>query len=240
MYDIAICDDDVSFAASFQGQLCQLLDQRDAAYQVQVFSDPDQLRRAIEDGQRFELLFLDVLFAQAERGITLAGSLREAGCDADVIFMSSAPEFAADSFDVAPLHYLVKPVAEEKLAAALERFLAKNTPYLVRFSTYRGQLQVHLAEVTFFEVFAREIVIHRVNGTKESCAGTLKELEEHLPARAFVRPHRSYLVNLDYITEIVRYHIRVTTGETIPVSQRLYTEVQQAIIDHADRRTVSL
>ena len=240
LYDIAICDDDVAFAASFREQLCQALDARGMEYQVQVFSDPDELRSAIEGGVRFGLLFLDVLFAQTERGITLAASLRQAGCEADVVFMSTSPEFAAASFDVAPLHYLVKPVSEEKLCAALDRFLERNTPYLLRFGTDRGQLQVHLAEVTFFEIFAREIVIHRANGTKESCAGSLKELEEHLPAHTFVRPHRSYLVNLEHITEVARYRIRVSTGETIPVSQKLYAQVQQAIIDHADRQTVSL
>ena len=68
--------------------------------------------------------------------------------------------------------------------------------------------------------------------------GTLKELENRLPANTFVRPHRSYLVNLDQISEIARYMIRVSTGETVPVSQKLYPQVQQAIIRHADQRTV--
>ena len=239
MYDIAICDDDVAFAAAFSAQLTRALDARGVSCSLKTFSDPAALRRAVENGSRFQLLFLDVLFSETERGIHLAESLRETGIDADIVFISSSPAFAVDSFDAAPLHYLLKPIQEDKLDAALSRFLDKNTPYQLRLDKGRGYLQIPLAEVTFFEIFVREIVIHKTNGTKETCVGTLKELEDRLPADTFVRPHRSYLVNLDHISEIVRYKIRVSSGETVPVSQKLYAYVQQAIIHHADRRTVT-
>ena len=230
MFDIAVCDDDAVFAAAFEKQLSRAMDARDVPYRIASFSDPDALLHSVESGDRYELLFLDVLFAQAERGIGLAAALRETGCDADIIFISTSPEFAVASFDVAPLHYLVKPVttkgvveaflvkpiADEKLNTALARFLDKNMPYLLRFRTNRGYVQIYLEEVTFFEIYSREIVIHKINGTKETCVGTLKELEDRLPAHTFVRPHRSYLVNLDRICEIVRYQIRVSTGVRSP------------------------
>lgn len=181
MYDIAICDDDAVFSASFRAQLTRVLDARGVAHRITVFSDPDALQHAVAEGGRFALLFLDILFAETQRGIRLAAALQQAGCRADIIFMSSSPDFAAASFDVSPLHYLLKPVADEKLCAALDRFLDKNAPYLLRFDTSHGYLQVPLAEVTYFEIFIREIVIHKANGTKETCAGTLKELEQRLP-----------------------------------------------------------
>ena len=239
VYDIAICDDDGAFAAAFQEQLTRTLDARGAAYNIAVFSAPDELRRAIACGNRFGLLFLDVLFAERERGLDLAASLRRAGSGVDIVFMSASPDFAAASFDVSPLHYLVKPIRNDKLNAALDRFLAKNAPYFLRLRTHRGYIQVSLNEVTFFEIYSREIVVHKTNGAKESCVGSLTEVEDSLPAQLFVRPHRSYLVNLDHIAEIVRYQIRVSTGEAIPVSQKLYAQIQQAIIRHADRRTAA-
>ena len=238
MYDIAICDDDAAFTASFQEQLSRALADKGAQCAISVYSSPEALRQAVESGRQYRMLFLDVLFAETQQGIALAGALRRQGCDADIVFVSTCPDYAVASFDTAPLYYLVKPVQEEKLSAALSRFLNKNAPYLLRFDTNRGYLQVPLAEVAFFEIFVREIVIHKTSGQKETCVGTLKELENRLPANTFVRPHRSYLVNLDQISEIARYMIRVSTGETVPVSQKLYPQVQQAIIRHADQRTV--
>ena len=236
LYNIAICDDDQVFAASFRARLTEALDSRAISHRIAVYSDPDALQRAVEDGSRYELLFLDVLFAQAERGISLAAALKASGCGADVVFMSSTPDFAAASFDVAPLHYLVKPVSEEKLSSALDRFLDKSAPCLFHFATTRRHLQVPLTEIVYFEIFLRDIVIHKANGTKETCVGTLKDVEDRLPANTFVRPHRSYLVNLDHISEIVRYEIRVSSGETVPVSRKLYAQVQQAIIDRAEQQ----
>lgn len=238
MYEIAICDDDAGFASSFQRQLTRVLEGLGAAGRIAVFPDPDALLQTVQQGARYQLLFLDVLFAGEEKGIRLVSTLRESGCGADIVFMSTCPDYAVDSFDAAPLHYLVKPVADAKLQAAVSRFLDKNAPCLLRLRTHRGHAQLSLPEVAFFEIFVREIVVHKSDGTKQSCVGTLKELEERLPAGGFVRPHRSYLVNLDHIVEIVRYQIRVSTGETLPVSQKLYAQVQQAIIDHADRQTV--
>lgn len=240
MYEIAICDDDAAFAAAFERQLARALERKGAAFHITVYSDPAALQRDVGDGSRYGLLFLDVIFAERERGLRLAAALRQTGCTADIVFMSSEPGFAVDSFDAAPLYYLVKPVSEEKLDAALTRFLDKNALYLLRFDTGRGCLQIPLAEVVFFEIFVRQIVVHKQNGEKETCVGTLKELEDRLPARTFVRPHRSYLVSLDHITEIARYQIRVSTGETIPVSQKLYAQVQQAIVSHASQQTVKL
>lgn len=239
LYNIAVCDDDRAFAEAFRERLIAALGRRDAECAVTLFSDPDELSRSVEEGAWYQLLFLDVMFSDTEQGLRLAASLRRAGCGADIVFMSSSPDFAADSFDVSPLHYLVKPIAEEKLETALERFLEKNTPTMVRLRSSRGYVQIHLEEVTFFEIYSREIVVHKADRTSEICVGTLKELEDRLPAHTFVRPHRSYLVNLDRIVEIVRYHLRVSTGETIPVSKKLYGAVQQAIVDHADRRAAA-
>lgn len=240
MYDIVICDDDAAFAAAFQQQLMSALDARGVGYNITVFSTPEAVRHAIEAGRRYQLLFLDILFAETEQGIRLASALRGMGCDAEIVFMSTTSAYAVASFDASPLYYLEKPVRDDKLNGALSRFLEKNEPYLLHFETNRGFLQLPLAEVTFFEIFIREIVIHKTNGEKESCVGTLKELEGRLPANTFVRPHRSYLVNLDQIVELTRYKIRVSTGEMVPVSQKLYSRVQHAIISHAARRTVQL
>lgn len=89
------------------------------------------------------------------------------------------------------------------------------------------------------EIFGHEIIIHKTDGVKESCTGTLKELEVLLPAQTFVRPHRSYLVNLDHISEIARYQIRLSSGDTIPISKKLYKQIQNSFIDYADKKCLS-
>ena len=126
MYDIAICDDDAAFTASFQEQLSRALADKGAQCAISVYSSPEALRQAVESGRQYRLLFLDGLFAETQQGIALAGALRRQGCDADIVFVSTCPDYAVASFDTAPLYYLVKPVQEEKLSAALSRL---SLPY---------------------------------------------------------------------------------------------------------------
>ena len=146
--------------------------------------------------------------------------------------------YAVESYDAAPLHYLLKPVSREKLETALERFLIKNTPRLLHFTTSKGHLSVPIADILFFEIYGHEIIIHKTDKTTEYFTGTLKELEHLLPPLSFVRPHRSYLVSLSHISEITRYRIRLSSGDLIPISKNLYQHTQDCFIDYADKRSL--
>ena len=190
-----------------------------------------------DDAAFVERFRLQLTRALDSRTIRLAATLRNSGYEHDIIFMSTTDDFAVASFDVAPLYYLLKPVDQEKLDTALDRFLDRNTAHTLRLNTARGVLLVRLADVAFFEIYAHEIVIHKTDRAKDSCVGTLKQLEALLPPQGFIRPHRSYLVNLDHVHKIVRYQIFLSSGEVVPVSKNLYQQVQQAFIDHADRRS---
>lgn len=240
MYEIAVCDDDAVFTQSFLTQLRQALTARGAAAHLTVYADTQALLRDVRQGRQFDLLFLDVVFSQREQGLRLAEALRQCRCAADMVFISSSPEYAAASFDVQPLHYLVKPVRQEKLDAALDRFLSRHAAKYLRLKTARGMLQVDLAEVLYFEIYAHEIVISLTGGGRQTCVGTLKQLQELLPSHAFVRPHRSYIVNLEHVSEIVCYQIRMRSGDTVPVSKNLYQQVQRAFIAYAGQRGLAI
>ena len=58
--------------------------------------------------------------------------------------------------------------------------------------------------------------------------GTLKEYEDQLLARSeFMRPHRSYIVNMYQAAEVSPSGIRTFSDKTIPVSRLLYPQLQK-------------
>lgn len=240
MYEIAVCDDDAAFAADLERQISRAMERRAQPFRLTVFPDPAALLQSIESGRKYDLLFLDIVFARSEQGIRFAGYLRDRRYGAAVVFMSANRDYAADSYDVPALHYLVKPVDQARLETALDRFLDQAQPVSLRFSSPRGTFCVFLPDILYFEIYSHEIVIHKTDGTSETCLGTLKELENHLPPLTFVRPHRSYLVNMDHIVKIVRYQIQLSSGDDIPVSKKLYQQVQAAFIDWADKQSPAL
>lgn len=236
MYEIAICDDDAVFLSDFEKQLKQALDRRNLSYRITCFSAAETLLSAIDGGESFSLLFLDILFEE-EKGIRLARILRGRSCRAEVVFVTSSPDYAVESYDVSPLHYLFKPVDDEKLGTAVDRFLERQAPQSILISNHSGIIRVLPSEVLYLEIFGHEIILYKADGTKATCTGTMKEMEEQFPSRLFVRPHRSYLVNMDYISKISRLQITLSSGDKIPISRNQYQKTQKLFIEFAVGKT---
>lgn len=237
MYEIALCDDDITFIESFEKMLSSVLDAKAISYHLTSFPGILPLKNAMAGGSNYDLIFLDIVF-QKENGIHFAEFLRKQNLNTDIIFVSISPEYAVAGYDAAPLHYLLKPINSTKLEEALERFFTKNTSLDISFTTPKGILRLPLSDILYFEIYGHEITIHQTNGNKGTCTGTLKKLEKCLPPMTFVRPHRSYMINLDYISEITRYRIRLCSGETLPVSKNLYNKTQSLFIDYAGPKSI--
>ena len=235
MYEIALCNDDGAFSAEFQALLADVMARRGAAYRLTAFSDPTELLRAMKGGANFCLIFLDIIFG-VEKGVRLARLLRKRDRDFDLVFVTANPEYAVDSFSAFPLSYLLKPVARERLAEVMDRFLEKRAPRMLYLSTSRETLRLAVTDVVFFEIYGHTIVIHLRDGGSKTWTGALKELEATLPQGCFVRPHRSYLVNLEHVVGVERAWLRLSSGDAVPVSKSAYPKVQASLVEFDDRR----
>lgn len=187
MYDIAVCDDDSAFISDFQALLAGVMADRGIDYRLSRYSDPAELLRALNGGASFILIFMDILFG-VEKGVRCARTLRARDREFELVFVTSNPEYAVESYSAFPLSFLLKPVARGKLAGVIDRFLEKRQPRVFCLSTTRGMLRIPVADVLFFEIYGHTIVIHLRDGSSKSWTGTLRELEDALPQNCFVRP----------------------------------------------------
>ena len=165
-------------------------------------------------------------------GMNYAKRLRAHNYKFDIIFTTVCKEYAVESYDVNPLYYLTKPIEQKKLTAAVVRFLEKNAPQYICFSSLGGTIQLKLSDINYFEIYGHRVVIHKGDGTQADIRGTLKDIESQLPPKMFIRPHRSYLVNTASITEIKHYNIKLSNGELIPISRSLYNKIQLEFVDY--------
>lgn len=235
MYEIAVCDDDLAFARELQALLNALLGERGADARVSLFADPSDLLSALQRGFDCDLIFLDILF-DSENGVRFARLLREQDYDADLVFVTSSPEFAVAAFDARPLHYLLKPLTRDRLAQVLERFLERRTPHNLQLATPQGLLRLPVLDILFFEIYNHTIVIHLRDGREKAWRGSLGELEALLPPHCFVRTHRSFLVNLAHISEIDRTRVLLSSGGSVPISKSAYPGVLTSMIAFDQRK----
>lgn len=235
MYAFAICDDDVAFAEGFRALLADVMAERGAAFQLSSFTDPADLLGALSGGASFSLIFQDILFG-VEKGLRFARMLRERDRNFELVFVTTNPEYAVESFAAFPLSFLIKPVSRGQLAEVIDRFLEKRAPRTLCLATPRGAMRLPVADVVYFEIYGHTIVIHLRDGSSKSWRGTFKELEDMLPPNCFVRTHRSFLVNLEHVVEFERVWIRLSSGDTVPVSKSAHPNVQASLIEYDDRK----
>jgi two-component system LytT family response regulator len=187
-----------------------------------------------------DLVFLDVRLPGVS-GIDVLSRVRHRPA---VIFTTAYDQFAVTAFELAALDYLLKPFGRERFGRALDRarpLLAQqasaaaaerarealsNGPVPRLFVREAGRIvPVRTASIEWLEACDDYVVVHTQGGRQYRMNLTLSELERRLDTRAFVRVHRSHVVNLDHIVSWAphdgsRYLITLRSGATIVASRQ--------------------
>lgn len=224
---IAICDDLREELDRVAGILEKWQSEKKAPLRYRCFTDAMGLLDAIEE-ERFDLYLLDIMMPGMS-GLDAAAEIRQKDASADIVFLTSSPGFAYESYSVRALDYLLKPVQKERLREHLDRLLLREQKPAEGLTIKCGTtlVRVLFSQLSHVEVNGKHIYFNMVNGTVYEVFGTLREFEPQLLQRQeFVRCHRSYIVNLLQVAELSAAEIRTFTGKTLPVSRSLYKEVQ--------------
>ena len=123
MIRIGFCDDDLSVLNELQVLLDQYRVERNHEIDYTAFHSPLDLLAEIERGVRFDILFLDVLMP-GENGIDAAAEIRNYDSDVKIIFLTSSPEFAVQSYTVGAYFYQLKPIWAEGFYRLMDSVLA--------------------------------------------------------------------------------------------------------------------
>jgi two-component system response regulator LytT len=244
----AIVVDDEQLARE---ELCFLLGQLDGIEVVGQATNGIEALRAVDD-EAPDLVLLDVQMPGLT-GFEVARRLLRAGIDTHFVFVTAFDQHAIEAFEVNAVDYLLKPVEASRLATAIERAqrrihahrqtakpgsaeeMERLLQLLSERQVRREQLALKVAD-RFLLVQSDEVVHASVQDdvitvVTNSLSGTsnyrtLDELQARLDPAIFWRVHRSHLVNINKIKEIVPWFSRNyilkmkdSKGTEIPVSR---------------------
>lgn len=236
MIQIGFCDDDTAVLEQLQTLLAQYQTERGEEIGYTGFQTPLDLLAAIERGARFDILLLDVIMP-GENGIDTAAEIRTYDKNVKIIFLTETAEFAVQSYCVGAYFYQLKPIWAESLFQLLDSALeacAREKSHCLILRCKNGITRVELKDLEYCEVIHRTLQLHLADGTVLESIGSLDELFRQLePYGNFLRPHRSYLVNLDYVRTISANAITLSGGVEIPLPRGRHNEVKNAFLAHA-------
>lgn len=227
--NIAICDDEQAALRHLETAVSAWARAGGHRASVHTFPSAEAFLFACGEDRSFDLLLLDVEM-KAISGIELAKRLRREGCRAEILFITSHFELCGEGYEVDALHYLIKPVAPDKLTAVLDRAaerLAQEPPFLLL--TAGGEtVKVWEPDILYVESMLHYLSIVTKEG-EYRIKGNLTAMEEKLSG-GFYRCHRSYLVSLCHIIRISRTAVTVTGGRELPLARGKYDDINRAFI----------
>ena len=237
MIHIAICDDSKQERQILAALFKRYQELHATPLQIHIFQNGFSLLDAIDQGKRFDITILDILMP-GENGIEIARNIRASGTDTEIIFLTSSPEYAVDSYEVKAQNYLLKPVTEEKFFASIDSILAeldeKDTASFIIYTTEKQYSRIRVSSLVYGEVTHRTITLHLADQTMISAIMTLTEFLDILKAYPdFIYPHRSYAVNMHYIQYVTKSDIILTDGQKIPLSRNNYTKISEQFLNFA-------
>ena len=121
---VGICDDSQTDAAYVETFLSAWAQERDLALHVETFPSAESFLFRYAEEKRFDLLLLDIEMGQLD-GVTMAKEIRRDNQDVQIVFITGYSDYIAEGYEVAALHYLLKPVNGDKLRAVLDRAVDK-------------------------------------------------------------------------------------------------------------------
>lgn len=225
---IAVCDD----KSQELNALIKLLDEWQREHNVSLhyktFDNADSLLAAAKK-EKFTLYLLDVMMP-GTNGMTAAKEIRCFDEAADIVFLTSSPDFAYESYGVRALEYILKPIKSKTLFPILDRLSLREQRPADGLTLKSGAklFRVPFSQLSFVEVNGKHLYFNLTGGQVREVVGSLVEYEDILLSRPeFMRVHRSYIVNMMQVEELSSAGIITFSGKNLPVSRLLYPQLQK-------------
>ena len=160
----------------------------------------------------------------------LAREIRQFDAAAALVFLTSTPDFAYESYPVHALSYLLKPITPQALYPILDQLYRKELQPQDGLTLKAGKVlfRVPFSQLVYVEVNQKHLYFNLTDGSVREVPGVLRQYEAQLLAREeFMRIHRSYIVNMLQVAAFAPTEVRTFSGKSLPVSRLLYPQLQK-------------
>lgn len=218
-------------------EIAYLLDRCPLAGEVETASDATDALRRLQN-RPFDVVLLDIRMPGLD-GLELARVLGHFATRPSVVFVTAHEEYAVGAFEVDAVDYLLKPVDEDRLAAALGRVAAGRAGAPVdawqtlAVERFGRTVLVARADVEWVEAAGDYVRVHTREEGSHLLRIPMSQLQEHWSVHGFARIHRGYLVALGAIREIRTegsQNVVVVAGHELPVSRRHLHELRERLV----------
>ncbi len=225
VHRIAVCDD----VPLERDVLCTLLHACDEKQRIYQFTSGEEL---LSSRESFDLVFLDI-YMDGMTGMETARMLQKRNSNIPIVFLTSSPDFAVESYEVHAFDYIVKPLQPERLRAVWKRFVAQHRRSR-RFLLLNNSAKIErlpYERIEYLESDRHYVTIHMADKTMLRIQGKLDQFEEQLNDMRFLRCHQSFLINLG-LTQAMEDDFLMRSGARVAYRKRDKKQLQRIFCDY--------
>ena len=230
-YRVGIVDDSNIDAEYVHSILESWAQDRRAGVQAQRFPSAESFLFHYAEDKDWDILLLDIEMGAMD-GVSLAKKIRQDNETVQIVFVTGFGDYISEGYEVSALHYLMKPVKQDKLFAVLDRAVAaiQKTERVVLLPVDGEMLRLPVGQIEYVEAFSHAVAVTTEADTIQ-VKMPISEIEKLL-GEGFIRCHRSYLVGLKHIARLSKTEVILDSGKALPLSRGAAATVHKAFISY--------
>ena len=164
-------------------------------------------------------LFIRIVLPNSN-GIDICKKLRSKGFAGDIVFVTDNPEYAIDAFSVDARGYLLKPYSPNHVFEVLDRVTSFSSLQTIPIKIGRQFIRIPVFAVLYVESEAHDCIFHCRNGVEYVSRCKLDDVQKEINNSKFIRCHKSYLVNMNYVQSVDPNEFILADETHIPISKK--------------------
>ncbi|RRJ92678.1 DNA-binding response regulator [Paenimyroides tangerinum] len=223
----AIAIDDEPLALKILAHHCDKIEEINLE---KTFTNLSEAKTYINDNE-IDLIFLDIEMPQ-QNGIDFYKSLNK---KVMVIFTTAYDQYALEGFNVSAIDYIMKPISFDRFKEAVEKVIKvkklisnKNEDSFIMIRADYKLNKIYLKDIQYIEGLDDYIQIYIDNQPKIVARMSMKAILETLPAKDFIRIHRSFIIPIKRIKNIQNKQIEIDSI-LIPIGETYKSETLEAL-----------
>ena len=228
---IAICDDDKLQLDLLKKCCITWLGKNKIQSDINTYLSAESFLFAYEDNKNYDILLLDIQMKELD-GISLAKKLRTIGDKVSIIFITGVSDFVFDGYHVQAIDYILKPIEQKKLEAALDRAyenIRKSEPHAL-FQINNEIVKINEKDIFYIESIGHKTVFY-TSGAKYEVKKGISTVENELSQNFFYKCHRSYIVNILHIDSISKTDVKIN-NTVVPIARGKWDELNKAFLNY--------
>ncbi len=227
---IAICDDEIAFVESVKRHLMFYSQEHNIEFDIHIFTKSNDL---LNSKEKFNIAILDVEIPDCD-GIEIGKRLRERNKHIVLMYITAHKKYLDAALNLNAARFFEKPIDSKRFYEGLDNAVKRidNTTINIFLKDNNASIRINADEIIYIEI---DPLRHRktkiITENKEYVSpNKIEYWEENLINTVFIRTHKSYIINLNYVTKYEHNCLELDHKYIVPVSRNYQASFNKTFI----------